>query len=79
MISDTKLKLILTLYKNDKLTLEEVKILLQEESKEEKFTGPFQLKDEDLGKLDWTCNIDPSYDLLNCPHCNKRCNSSCNQ
>lgn len=43
MISDVKLKLILDLYKNDKLTLEEVKILLQEE-KEQKFTtDPFQV------------------------------------
>jgi hypothetical protein len=39
MISDAKLQLILTLYKNDKLTFEEVKTLLQEE---EPFTGPFQ-------------------------------------
>jgi len=42
MISDAKLKLILTLYKNDKLTFEEVKTLLQEDPKEDKFTGPFQ-------------------------------------
>jgi hypothetical protein len=38
MISDAKLQLILTLYKNDKLTFEEVKILLQEENS---FIGPY--------------------------------------
>ena len=32
MISDIKLQLILTLYKNDKLTFEEVKTLITEES-----------------------------------------------
>jgi hypothetical protein len=64
MISDTKLQLILTLYKNDKLTFEEVKTLLQEEKN---LTEPIQplnpwLNPNTLGPYDISFRV-PGYVL----------------